>query len=101
MYAGHAEMDAIDQFIIACVNKQLDPVDEFNERKGNLVVQCEAKPVCVRCSCVLKALGFKPKNSKTKWGKSTMDMTEWCATSAVQKFIEAIAPGTYKEAKSY
>lgn len=98
---GHAEMDAIDQFITACSNKDLDPVEEYNARKKKLLVQCEDKPVCVRCSCVLKALGFKPKNKNTEWGDETMDMTEWGVTGQVKDFLEAIAPGTLKQAKSY
>jgi hypothetical protein len=99
--AGHAEMDAIDQFITACINKELDPVKEYKERKGKLFVKCEAKPVCVRCSCVLKALGFEPKNGNTEWGSETMGSTEWEVTQAVKNFLADAAPGAYENAKKY
>lgn len=101
MGAGHAEMDALDQFVTACGNADLDPVAEYKKRKAKLTVQCEAKDVCVRCSTVLKALGFKPKNSKTQWGDSTMDMTEWGVTAAVKKFLAETAPGAYEAAKKF
>jgi hypothetical protein len=99
--AGHAEMDAINQFIIACINKELDPVKEYENRKESLSVKCEAKPVCVRCSCVLKALGFEPKNGNTEWGSETMGSTEWEVTQAVKDFLAITAPGAYEKAKKY
>jgi hypothetical protein len=99
--AGHAEMDAINQFIIACINEKLDPVEEYKDRKAKLRVKCEAKPVCVRCSCVLKALGFEPKNGNTEWGSETMGSTEWEVTQAVKDFLAETAPGAYEKAKKY
>jgi hypothetical protein len=82
---GHAEMDALNNFIVAYGGVD-GAVDKFSRIKVKRV-ECESRDVCKRCSRVLKALGFEPKDDNTSWGTDSMGATEWGCSLKVRDFL--------------
>jgi len=82
---GHAEMDALHRYIDAQGGVDA-AVIHFKRARGR-VVECTGKPVCVRCTQVLKELGFECSED-TVWGMNPMGSTEWGASMNVKAFLK-------------
>jgi len=93
---GHAEMDALHEYIDAQGGVD-NAVAHFKRARG-LVVECTEKPVCVRCTQVLKTLGFACSED-TKWGSDSMGSTEWGASMNVKAFLAKYGLDVEKIAK--
>jgi len=93
---GHAEMDALHEYIGAQGGVD-NAVAHFKRARG-LVVECTKKPVCVRCTLVLKTLGFECSED-TVWGVDPMGSTEWGASMNVKAFLQEYGLDVEKIAK--
>jgi hypothetical protein len=87
---GHAEMDALHKFVtkFGSDEKGISAAVAALGRARKKAVQCESRPVCKKCSAVLKGLGFKPKDAATEWGDKPMGSTEWGCSLAVQALFK-------------
>jgi hypothetical protein len=52
------------------------------------VVSCPSRPCCLKCSAVLKALGFST-GAGSSWSSKSMGSTEWGASMNVQALLKA------------
>ena len=52
------------------------------------VVSCPSRPCCLKCSAVLRALGFSTAKSSS-WSDKSMGSTEWGASMNVQALLAA------------
>jgi hypothetical protein len=90
---GHAEMDALHNFIMDnpgnrssvpqsvayCANLLANP----NTPKS---VSCPSRPCCLKCTRVLRGLGFQLA-AMTSWSDTSMGSTEWGASLIVRKLM--------------
>jgi len=93
---GHAEMDALHRYIDA--QGGVDKAVAHFKRARGLVVECTEKSVCVRCTLVLKTLGFECSED-TVWGVDPMGSTEWGASMNVKAFLKEYGLDVEKIAK--
>jgi len=82
---GPGEMGALHEYIDGQGGAD-SAVAHFRRARG-LLVECTEKPVCVRCTLVLKTLGFACSDG-TKWGSDSMGSTEWGASMNVKAFLK-------------
>lgn len=85
---GHAEMDALHDFVEA-----MGGVEEAVAALGrykSLKVRCESRPVCSQCGAVLQALGFELYSEETEWGDKTMGSTEWAVSMNVKALLAEV-----------
>ena len=52
------------------------------------MVSCPSRPCCLKCSAVLRALGFSTAKSSS-WSDKSMGSTEWGASMNVQALLAA------------
>ncbi|HEV2962236.1 MAG TPA: hypothetical protein VG649_10460 [Candidatus Angelobacter sp.] len=83
---GHAEMHALHIYIQeqGGVARAIKNFEKATVR----TVECLAKPVCSRCSQVLKALEFT-LHGTTQWSAKSMGSTQWGASMNVKAFLKA------------
>ncbi len=87
---GHAEMDALVQFIEDVGD--IDGCVTLLRRARNKTVTCEDKSVCRGCASVLGALGFKASSAETtKYGKF-MGKTQWAPVPQIRALLKAYNP---------
>lgn len=96
---GHAEMNALHQFINDICSNNVDILELFVENKG-LRIDCSAKPCCRRCSSVLGALKVIPWDNETTKTTKTMGSTQWGGLGPVQSGVVCqllkITPQTFE-----
>jgi hypothetical protein len=92
---GHAEMDALHNFIMDNPGNR-SSVSQSVTYCANLLgnpntpksVSCPSRPCCLKCTRVLKALGFQ-RAAKTSWSDTSMGSTEWGASLIVRQLLAA------------
>jgi hypothetical protein len=82
---GHAEMAALRKYIVGH-NTIQDAVNNFNKTTKR-TVSCHAQDVCVSCSIVLKKLGFREADSRTKFSDRKSGGVSWGASIKVRDFL--------------
>ncbi|MDP3082552.1 MAG: hypothetical protein Q8N44_02505 [Rubrivivax sp.] len=93
--AVHAEMMALDAVIRSV--RDLHPgwstsqcvvgAQALITGAGSRTVHCPARPVCLKCSAVLKALGFAT-GSQTTWGSEAPPAADWALGDDVRALLE-------------
>jgi len=88
---GHAEVTAVTEFIISVCGGDKDKYKMYQRLgRGNaLRMQCEGKPVCVRCAAFLGLLGIQRFNAHTQKIPRTMGSTEWSPIQPVRDFMRS------------
>ena len=87
MTHGHAEMDALHQFIEAeggAANAAVMLSGPFRK-----LVLCPSRAVCLKCTAVLQQLDFKLEGD-TEWGDRTAGKTEWGVSLQVQDLFRRL-----------
>ena len=78
---GHAEMDALYQFV------KDKTVPHANV---SLELSCTAKPCCVRCSAVLGLLNVSTANDNTHKSPKAMGSTQWGIPDEVAEYVASV-----------
>lgn len=84
---GHAEMDALHQYVDSFDSVQ-SAVTAFKRLRVKNV-ECTEKEVCKRCTFVLQTLGFSACE-ETEWGEKSMGSTEWGVSMKVRDFLRSL-----------
>ncbi|MCW7538091.1 hypothetical protein OOT46_09545 [Aquabacterium sp. A7-Y] len=91
---GHAEMDALHNFIEAQESEVntttklcILAAKQILETTPIKVVLCPSRPVCLKCSSILRQLGFA-LGPKTDWGTKTAGKTEWGVSQNVAALLK-------------
>ena len=93
--AGHAEMDALHNFVETCGESK---EEAFAEAKRiltsglTLKVSCTAKEVCGSCTMVLQALQFE-EGANTQYSNEKSGGVSWGSSKLVQEFLEYMGLG--------
>lgn len=90
---GHAEMDALHNFIMENPGNRgtikgsiAYCADLLSHEDTPKSVSCPSRPCCKKCSKVLKELGFV-RAAGTKWSSTPMGSTEWGASLSVRALL--------------
>jgi hypothetical protein len=86
---GHAEVTAVTEFVMSICKGNIGTYKMYQRLgRGNaLRMQCEGKPVCVRCAAFLGLLGIQRFNAHTQKIPRTMGSTEWSPIQRVRDFM--------------
>jgi len=90
---GHAEMDALNDYLIGHgvpLWPTKEDEDELQSAKADLAgatMSCPGKPICGRCSFVLKALGIQAATG-SEFGTKSMGSTQWGVSNCVKMFLK-------------
>jgi hypothetical protein len=92
---GHAEMDALHNFIMEDPGNKKSVPGSIKYCAALLLakstpkaVSCPSRACCLKCSAVLKALGFKA-SKQSSFSETSMGSTEWGASLNVQTLLKA------------
>lgn len=92
---GHAEMDALHEFILKFGGEDVRAATAIAraaramKQTGIKLVYCPSRDCCLKCSYILKALGFQAGRSSNFSG-TRMGSTEWGASNYVRDFLKAM-----------
>jgi hypothetical protein len=91
---GHAEMDALHNFImedpgnLGSVKASIAHCATLLRHPGTpKSVSCPSRPCCKKCSKVLKSLGFVLA-AGSHWSSTSMGSTEWGASQNVRQLLK-------------
>jgi hypothetical protein len=93
---GHAEMDALHNFIAKDPWKQRSIplstnflVNQLSDTNIIKTVSCPSRPCCLKCTEVLRQLRFELA-SGTEWSNTPMGSTEWGVSRWVQTLFKQL-----------
>ena len=83
---GHAEMTALDELIStsgATVKLAIAGAKAKLDKASTKTVYCPSKKCCIKCSYVLKKMGFTP-GADSGWSEEKMEPVAWGVSNNVQ-----------------